>query len=329
MTNQHSLPIIGFTCGDPGGVGPEITLKTLSFYASNFPFIPLLFGSKSLLSHSFFQKIVQNCVFEDFTDVSRCEEGVIYCVDCGTDVDFIPKKPHELNGKASFSFIKTAIEFALNKQCHALVTAPISKESFHLAGIPFTGHTTMLKTYTKSKKVSMAFHTSKLNTILTTIHIPLHEVSQRITKKLLTEKIEHAQLLLQQLKIEDPKIAVAGLNPHASENGLFGTEEGKVIAPVIELFKEKGLQISGPYSPDTVFHRAYQGEFDMVVAMYHDQGLIPIKLFGFHEAVNVTVGLPFIRTSPDHGTAFDRAYKESSSMSSMVAASNLALRLLE
>ncbi len=204
-----------------------------------------------------------------------------------------------------------------------LVTAPISKTAWKMADIHYTGHTTALKALSNAETVSMAFYTPNLRTILTTIHISLMQVSKQLTKNRLNTTISHAQLFCQQLGITNPKIAVAGLNPHAGEGGLFGTEE-HTIKGVID---SHDASITGPYPPDTLYYRAYQGEFDIVVSLYHDQGLIPIKLIGFHDAVNVTVGLPFIRTSPDHGTAFDIAGKEQANSSSMQAAIELTQQL--
>ena len=209
----------------------------------------------------------------------------------------------------------------------ALVTAPICKKSWQLAGIDYSGHTTLLQKMTESKIVSMVFLTKKLKVILVTIHIPLNQVSQSLTKKRIEEKIKHAHEVLLKLGIKNPKITVAGLNPHASEESLFGNEEAKIIQPAIESMVKEGIAVSGPYPPDIIFRQALSGKADIVVALYHDQGLIPLKLIGFDQAVNMTWGLPFIRTSPDHGTAFDIAYKNQADEKSMQNAIQLAVQM--
>ena len=192
-----------------------------------------------------------------------------------------------------------------------------------MANITHTGHTTALQSLSKSGPVSMAFYTPTLKTILTTIHIPLMHVASQLTPKKLQQTINHGILFCQNLGITSPKIAVAGLNPHAGEGGLFGNEEARLT----NVIKQYDDTVSGPYPPDTLYYRASQGDFDLVVSLYHDQGLIPIKLIGFHDAVNVTIGLPFIRTSPDHGTAFDISGQGTANESSTKAAILLANQL--
>lgn len=329
MKRDDSLPVLAFSLGDPGGIGPELVLRTIDYFSSGFPFIPVIFGSYSVLEHPFLKACFHHRKLVEYSDSLPLEPNNIYFKQCCALADFDIKKPSSANGFAAHSYIKTAVQSITNGQCDALVTAPICKESLQLADIPFTGHTTLLKSLSAVDDVSMAFHTSKMNVVLATIHVPLKDVPGLITQELLRQKIDHAVLLMKKCGKEVVNVAVAGLNPHAGENGVLGTEEHDILMPAIESFaKQKDVNVKGPFPADTLFYRAYHGEFDVVIALYHDQGLIPVKLFGFHEAVNITLGLPFVRTSPDYGTAFDRAYTQSCTIDSMVAATHMAMRLI-
>ena len=325
--NQNNT-IIGFSMGDPFGVGPQITLEALSYFIHNNLFVPVIFGSQSLLTNSFLQSKFKYLQIEPY-DPTNLKPNTIYIVDCGDCPTTFKSESTKLGGELSLAYIEKATEFALNNKVSALVTAPISKQSLYLANSSYTGHTTMLKALTQSDHVNMVFTSPKLNVVLVTIHISLKSVSDHLTQSTLLQAFESADKLVRCLGNPNPKIAVAGLNPHASEDGLFGHEESDIIAPAIDLFKSKGHDITGPYPGDTIFMRASKGEFDVVVAMYHDQGLIPVKLLGFYDSVNVTLGLPFIRTSPDHGTAFDRAYTDKVSAESMISATKAALKLID
>lgn len=330
MIRSDNFPILAFTLGDPGGIGPELIFRTLNYFSSGYPFIPVIFGSKSIIQHPFLTAFLHHKEIVFTNDLSNLDLDKIYFFECCDLLDLTIKVPCASNGFASYSYIKHAVDCIQSGFIDGLVTAPLCKESLQLADVDFTGHTTMLKSLTQSNHVSMAFHTSSLNVVLATIHIPLNEVSSFLTQRLLKKKVEHAAMFMKHLGKKNIKIAIAALNPHAGENAMFGTEEIDIITPFVEnSFFGKGIYVSGPYPADTLFFRAYQGEFDCVIAMYHDQGLIPVKLIGFHEAVNVTLGLPFFRTSPDYGTAFDRAYEHLSSIDSMVAATQLASRLVK
>ena len=220
-----------------------------------------------------------------------------------------------------------AVELALNKKVDGIVTAPISKEALKMAGMKWHGHTEMLAKLTNTKDYAMMLVGEPLRVILVTIHTPLRSVPDMITRESVLKTIKLAKKACDMLGIENPRIAVAGLNPHAGEAGIFGSEESNAIIPAIEDAKKLGIPVAGPYPPDTVFNKAYNGEIDMVVCMYHDQGLIPLKMIAFDRGVNVTVGLPIIRTSPDHGTAYDIAWKGIANPSSMLEAIKLAARL--
>jgi len=329
LPSQHSLPVLAFTMGDPGGIGPEVVLRAIDYFSSGYPFIPVLFGSRSLLEHPFLLKFVQHKSISKYEPGRVYDPHTLYFCDSYADNNFDFNVASQKNGKASHQYICDATEAILAGHVDALVTAPICKESFQLAGIQCTGHTTLLQRLTKVKHVSMAFHTPTLNIVLATIHVALKDVSSLITPSLLQIKLDHAVEFLRLLGNQTANIALAGLNPHAGENGLFGKEEQDVISSFVASYAhEQSINVSGPYSADTLFYRANRGEFDCVLAMYHDQGLIPIKLNHFYDAVNVTLGLPFVRTSPDHGTAFDRAYRSLSSIDSMLAAIRLACRFV-
>jgi len=208
-----------------------------------------------------------------------------------------------------------------------IVTAPISKEALKLAGFTWPGHTEMLAEFTGTREYAMMLVGGPLKVILVTIHTALKNVPGLVTKERVLRTILLARKACAMLGIKEPKIAVAGLNPHAGESGVLGNEETKEISPAITQAKEQGIAVQGPYPPDVVFHKAFNGDVDMVVCMYHDQGLIPLKMIAFDKGVNVTVGLPIIRTSPDHGTAYDIAWKGIANPSSMREAMRLALRL--
>jgi 4-hydroxythreonine-4-phosphate dehydrogenase len=210
---------------------------------------------------------------------------------------------------------------------NAIATAPVSKEAFRLAGLPWNGHTDLLAHLTGAPHVAMMFESPALRVVLATIHIALAEVPEALTQPVLESTIELTALGLPRLGVASPRIAVAGLNPHAGEHGLFGREEDTIIVPAIASCRRRGIDVTGPFPGDTVFLRAHRGEFDVVVACYHDQGLIPLKLLAFGEAVNVTLGLPIVRTSVDHGTAFDIAGRGVANPESMIAAVLLAARL--
>jgi 4-hydroxythreonine-4-phosphate dehydrogenase len=237
----------------------------------------------------------------------------------------VPKnKPTTEGGKACVSYIRKAVELALKRQVAGIVTAPISKEALKMAGYRWPGHTEMLADLTNTKDYAMMLVGGPLRVILVTIHTALKKVPDLITKQKIVKTICLAKRACNMLRIKNPRIAVAGLNPHAGEGGIFGDEEVKKIIPAVKEAIKEGIPVSGPYPPDTIFHKAYRREIDIVVCMYHDQGLIPLKMIAFDKGVNVTVGLPFIRTSPDHGTAYDIAWKGIADPSSMIEAIKLA-----
>jgi len=241
-------------------------------------------------------------------------------------------KPTKEGGHASLRFLDDAVAAAMKPADHdahidALVTAPICKESWQLAGCRFPGHTEFLQHRTKAKCVVMMFDSPKLRVALATVHIPLMDIRNVLTIGRVYDPIDLGRDACVQLGIDRPRIAVCGLNPHAGEGGMFGDEEKRLIEPAIELARKDGADVVGPLPADTLFGPATNGKYDLVVAMYHDQGLIPVKMLAFDEAVNVTLGLPIIRTSVDHGTAFDIVGRDKADAGSMKAAIRLAVKL--
>lgn len=306
---------IGITMGDPNGVGPEVVVKTLSHPDVAGSCEIVIFGDRGIMEKAADSSLPNITVIEP----SEFGEGDL-------KPGFIDKKA----GQASLDYIQAAVESAMAGNIDAVVTAPISKESTHLAGSTYPGHTEMLKDLTGAEQAVMMFEGSVFKVMLVTIHEALANVPDLITKDsvLSTIKISH-DALVRLFRIAEPKIVVCGLNPHAGESGVFGREEIDHIIPAVEEAKELGIDLDGPLPADTLFYYANQGKWDAVVAMYHDQGLVPFKMISFNDGVNITLGLPIIRTSPDHGTAFDIAWKGSADPSSMVEAVKAAVRLVQ
>ncbi len=283
-------PRIAITAGDPAGIGPEIADK-----AARDP------------------RVLDAC------------EPVVYAEP--------PIEPFAIGevsaaaGRAAYDTILRAVEDARSGRVQAIATAPINKAAFARAGIPWKGHTDLLAHLCGVSRVAMMFHAPELNVVLATVHVPLRDVPELLTQALVEDMLALTAESLPQFGFPTPRIAVAGLNPHAGEDGLLGSEEQHVLVPAVAAARARGVNAAGPFPADTVFGRAARGEFDVVLACYHDQGLIPVKMAGFGKAVNVTLGLPIIRTSVDHGTAFDIAGTGTADPSSMIEAVTLAARL--
>ncbi len=308
-------PKIGISMGDPNGISPEIIVKAVNSPEVSGACTPVIFGSGEILeSAAKLTGLKINCGIFDPSDFKTA--------------DLKPCRVDKKAGEASLSYIRQAVKAAMSGEIDAIVTAPISKESTHLAGSKFPGHTEMLKELTGAKEAVMMFEGGKFRVVLVTIHNALREVPKLVTKErvLSVINITH-RALISQFKIPEPKIVVCGLNPHAGESGAFGDEEIKYIAPAVAEARRMGITVTGPLPADTLFYYANEGKWDAVVAMYHDQGLIPFKMLNFNVGVNLTLGLPIIRTSPDHGTAFNIAWKGVADPSSMIAAVSVAARL--
>ncbi|MFA6134261.1 MAG: 4-hydroxythreonine-4-phosphate dehydrogenase PdxA [Phycisphaerae bacterium] len=332
MDDKPRKPVIGITMGDPCGVGAEIIVKAMARddlrARANF----VVFGFTEQLAYVA-DSLELDLPFrrEHHEDLRPFPDDALVLLDYDELAQPIamPRGPSKTGGKASMSFCEDAIVAAKAGLIDAIVTAPISKTSWQLAGYKkYPGHTELLADKCKVKHVAMMFVAPQLKVILATIHQGLFDIRNNFTIGCVFNPIDLAdQALRLWFGIETPRIAVAGLNPHAGEDGQFGDEEQRVIVPAILMASETGINVTGPYPADTVFNKALEGKFDCVVAMYHDQGLIPIKLLAWRDAVNLTLGLPIIRTSPDHGTAFDIAGKNKADPSSMIAAINLAIDL--
>ena len=313
--------IVGITMGDPGGVGPELCL---SIFSSKFSNSVVLIGdidifakAKALLNIDLPINILNH--LNDF------KENCINVFNACGKRKYVYKNTSKNNGLSAFESILKGIELALKGSVSALVTCPISKHGLKLANINFPGHTEILAHYTNSSKYRMLFLSKHFRVLLHTIHIPLKHVPLKIKEVPISETIEIGiDFLKNRLKILNPLIYVAGLNPHAGENGNIGKEEEEIIKPEIEKFSK---YVKGPFPPDTVFFHALNNHADMIISMYHDQGLIPLKLLDFYNAVNLTLGIPFIRTSPDHGTAFDIAWEKKVNPMSFFEAVKLGFQL--
>jgi 4-hydroxythreonine-4-phosphate dehydrogenase len=331
MNLINEQPVIGITMGDPTGIGPEVVVKALFEPELRRVAKFIVFGMDEQLHYAADKaEIEPYWGRHQHEKISRDYPYKVVVADYDEYV-IAPwvKGPNKIAGEASIKFCLDAIEAAKAGIIDAVVTAPINKTSWNLAGAKWPGHTEMFADKCKSPRKVMMFVAGPLKLALATIHEALFEVRHKFTIGCVFEPIDLLNVALKEyFNIPNPKIGVAALNPHAGENGQFGDEEQRIISPAILLAQEQGINCSGPYSADTLFLRAVNGEFDGVVAMYHDQGMIPVKLLAFEEAVNITIGIPIIRTSPAHGTAFDIAGKNIANPAGMKAAITTAIQMV-
>lgn len=322
--------IIGITMGDPAGIGPEIILKSfLDDRVRAYPVVVI--GSFDVMDKVMKVIEITGIKLKRIKSVEEADFqlGTLNIIDMN-NVDIkalVPGVVQAMAGNAAFEYVKAAADFALKGEIQAVATAPLNKEAMHLAGHNFPGHTEILGHFTNTKDFAMLLYDDLLKVIHVSTHVSLKKAIETLSKERIASVIQIAHDTMKLLGTENVRIGVAGINPHAGEGGLFGDEEIREIIPAIEIKKKEGINVQGPIAPDTIFLRAKEGEFDIVIAMYHDQGHIPLKLLGFHSGVNVSAGLPIIRTSVDHGTAFDRAWKGISNPNSMIQAIILALKL--
>lgn len=322
--------IIAVTMGDPSGIGPEIIIKSLS--SDELLGSPVVvIGCLKTLERQQAMGIVPQVKLQSIRQVSEAkfEPGVINVLDEPvSDIQSLAiGKVQKQAGDLAYRCVKRATELAMNNEVHAIATAPLNKEALHLAGHMYPGHTELLATLTHSRDYAMVLYTERLKVIHVSTHIALRKFLDTLSQTRIKTVIDIANTFLKRTGIHSPRIAVAGVNPHAGEHGLFGREEIDIVEPAIFSMKQKGVSVYGPCPPDTVFLQAYEGQYDMVVAMYHDQGHIPLKLLGFYDGVNITAGLPFLRTSCDHGTAFDIAWTGKAKPESMTVSIQLAMKL--
>lgn len=334
---------LAITMGDAAGIGPEIAVKALARPELADVCIPVVYGDLAAMEDA----VAMTGAPVKLRCIQRPEEalgnpGEIDLVDFGLlrPGGWAYKKNQAETGEASFQYVVRAIADAVAGRCAAVVTGPISKEAIHMAGHPFAGHTEIFAAYTGSREYAMLLASDRLRVIHVTTHVSMREACDRITRERVAAVIRLAQLGMELLGVERPRIAVAGFNAHCSENGLFGDQEALAIAPAIADARAEGIDVTGPVPPDTVFCKALGGMFDIVVAMYHDQGHIPIKLMGFQmdaatgqylamSGINCTIGLPIIRTSVDHGTAYGKAGEGRANDQSMVEAIRAAATMAE
>lgn len=298
---------VGITMGDPAGVGPEISLKVLCNHPE-FLNKTIIYGSMGVLQY-YHEKFNVTIPLHKINEPKEFKEGVINVIDVLplSFADFNAGEVSAVAGNAAYQYVETAITAAMARDINAVITAPLNKDALHKGGHNYEGHTEIFATLTGSKKYSMLLWCEKMSVVHVSTHCSIAEAVHRVTKARVFECIQLADDAMKQMGIAKPRIAVAGLNPHSGEGGLFGREEITEIEPAILEAQEKGFDVTGPVPPDTVFMKAMKGQFDVVVAMYYDQGHIPMKVVAFDDGVNTTLGLPIIRTSVDHGTAFDIA----------------------
>ena len=326
--------LIAITMGDPAGIGSEVVVKALSHVDVYRKCVPVVIGDKSALEDALHICNLPLRLHEinNISEVQGFFGQIDYInLNLMSENSWKYKENSAACGQASFEYVKKAIELAMNRDVDAIVTAPINKKSLRMAGLKYDGHTEILAEYTHTENFAMLLANKHLHVIHVSTHCSLQEACNRVTRERVYEVIKLADRGMRELGYDHPRIVVSGLNPHASEEGLFGEEEKKEIIPAINQAKKEGYNVEGPLPPDTVFVKCQSGQYDIVVAMYHDQGHIPLKLSGFEydwvenkynavSGINCTIGLPIIRTSVDHGTAFGKAGEGRANEESMVDA---------
>ena len=335
-------PVLGITMGDPAGVGPEIIARALARPAVTSSCRPVVIGDRSVMAATL-ELLHSPLELHAVGSPAECRfaPGAVECLDLGNvDAERLRKASVSAEaGRAAYAYIETGVKLCQSGEIDGLVTAPINKEALAAAGVQHSGHTEILAKLSGTADFAMLLMGKELKVIHVTTHVALRRVPDLVTRERVLKVIHLAQRTMSGLGRPRPRIAVCGLNPHAGEDGLFGDEEKTQIIPAVEAARREGLDVFGPLPADTLFSRARGGEFDIVVAMYHDQGHVPVKTLGFTydeaagawtglSGVNVTVGLPFLRVSVDHGTAFDRAWKGIANPESMVEALDVAVRML-
>ncbi|AYL61540.1 TPA: D-threonate 4-phosphate dehydrogenase [Citrobacter youngae] len=322
--------IIAVTMGDPAGIGPEIIIKSLvEGELSGAPVVVV--GCAQTLRRIQSLNVTPPAELRVIDNVTQAQfaPGVINVIDepLADPAALEPGVVQAQAGDLAYRCIKRATALALSGEVKAIATAPLNKEALHMAGHHYPGHTELLAQLTNSKDYAMVLYTEQLKVIHVTTHIALRKFLDTLSEQRVKTVIQVADDFLRRVGFDNPRIAVAGVNPHAGENGLFGEEEITIVGPAVQAMQARGLNVTGPCPPDTVFMQCHEGMYDMVVAMYHDQGHIPLKLLGFYDGVNITAGLPFIRTSADHGTAFDIAWTGKAKSESMAVSIQLAMQI--
>lgn len=329
---MSKIPLVAITMGDPVGIGPEIIIKALSDLKIYEICRPVVLGDEEALSANFkgLDKKAINSIQRpseakgipgqiDLIPISRLNKS-----------STVPGRPTVEGGKAMVNYIMKAVQLTQRRELSAMVTCPINKALMHKTGCLFEGHTPLIAHLTKTEDYVMMLAGERLRVALVTIHCALKDVPATLNEDMIYKTIIVTSKALQSdFGLEGARLAVAALNPHAGESGLFGSEEAQIISPAVKRARDEGFQVEGPLPADTLFHEAAVGTFDAVLSMYHDQGLIPLKLLHFSDAVNITLGLPIVRTSVDHGTAYDIAGKDTADPSSLKAAIRMAVKIVE
>ena len=322
--------IIAVTMGDPAGIGPEIIIKSLVEGELSGSAVVVV-GCAQTLRRILALKVTPQAELRIIEQVAEAQFalGVINVIDepLADPQGLQPGVVQAQAGDLAYRCVKRASALAMAGEVSAIATAPLNKEALHLAGHNYPGHTELLAKLTDSKDYAMVLYTDQLKVIHVTTHIALRKFLDTLNETRVKTVIQVANNFLKRVGYTQPRIAVAGVNPHAGENGLFGDEEIRIVEPAVQAMKAQGIDVTGPCPPDTVFMQCHEGQYDMVVAMYHDQGHIPLKLLGFYDGVNITAGLPFIRTSADHGTAFDIAWTGKAKSESMATSIALAMQI--
>lgn len=325
-------PLLGITMGDAAGIGPEIIVMSLIQKEIQDMCFPLVIGDGKVIEKAL-EIVSQRAKIRSVKKIEDCKfsEKIINVLDL-QNIEYgtlVKGKISLMAGKAAFEYIKRAVDLALSGKIEAIVTAPLNKAALNKAGYHYPGHTEILTRLSGAKEVVMMLAKGNLRVSHVTSHLPLRDIFGFINKERIFKVITITYKALQDIGMSKPRLAVAGLNPHAGEGGLFGREEIDEIFPAIEKARSFEINVVGPIPADTLFYRANQGEFDGIIAMYHDQGHIPLKTLGFFKGVNVTLGLPFIRTSVAHGTAFDKAGKGVANPQSLIEAIKLATLMVK
>lgn len=327
---KNFRPVLGLTMGDPAGIGPEICLRALREPAVRKLCTPVLFGDAGVLARVAKKPLGDLPVLRepDLARVASINEPLI--VDCGA-IDARKIKPGKVSaacGRAGYIYIERAIRAAQAGKIHAVVTAPIHKESLNVSGVKFPGHTEIFTALTQAKRSCMMLYSDKLTVSMCTTHIGYHEVPQKLSVERVLNVIELTAQTMRLMLRREPRLGVCGLNPHAGEHGLFGQrEEERFVEPAVKLARKKKINAEGPLVPDAVFTAGQRKKYDAIVTLYHDQGHIPFKMLAFDTGVNLTLGLPIIRTSVDHGTAFDIAWQGKADATSLFSAIKTAADL--
>jgi 4-phospho-D-threonate 3-dehydrogenase / 4-phospho-D-erythronate 3-dehydrogenase len=324
-------PVLGLTMGDPAGVGPEICLRALQAPAVLKMCIPVLFGDEGVLARAapdFTNTKIRRVSLAEWEALDRVTEPLIVCCAAIDAKKIKPGKVSAACGRAGYTYIEKSIEAALAGKIEGVVTAPIHKESLNRSGVKFPGHTEIFTALTKAPRSCMMLYSDKITVSMATTHIGYHEVPKKLSVERVLNVIELTAGTMRLMLQREPAIGVCGLNPHAGEHGLFGQNEEEImVEPAVKAARKKKINVSGPLVPDAVFTTAQRRKYDAIVTLYHDQGHIPFKMLAFDTGVNITLGLPIIRTSVDHGTAFDIAWQGKADATSLYSAIKVAVDL--